>query len=187
MKLVDTDASAPSPEGDDPPPRATPPRPEHRRVAVSFLFTVAVLAGTVITIYAVFPPRNGLIVSEAVSEHRAAPQGWQLEHPTAVELDAWALAVLGERAPLPRPRGGVDVIGARPLEILRRRAVFVRYRIGADEVSLLIQRARDLPARRISRAEDRDQVEAWRDDPWTVIAVGPAASAAAWRPVVGVP
>jgi hypothetical protein len=187
MKLFNTDADAPSPEADDPPPRATPPRPEHRRVAVSFLFTIAILAGTVISIYAVFPARNGMVVSEAVAEHRAPTQTWQIAHPSPAELDLWTLAVLGESAPLPRARGTTQVVGARPLEILGRRAVFVRYLIGADAVSVLVQRARDLPPRRISRRDDDDQVESWRVDKWTVVAVGPAASAAIWRPVVGVP
>jgi hypothetical protein len=85
------------------------------------------------------------------------------------------------------------VIGARPIEILNRRAALVRYKIGPPvvagdaEVTLVVQRGRDVPKRRVSKQDDDDQVEAWRVQKWTFVAVGPEASAAQWKPALGVP
>jgi hypothetical protein len=186
MKLVESDAVGPA-AIEEAPPHPTPPRPEHRRVAISFLFTLAVLVGTVVTVYTVFPARHNIVVTTALEEHRRAPQTFQLEHPTAERLQTWALGVLDGPVVLPMPRAGLDVVGARPIEILNRRAAVVRYRIGDAEITLVVQRARDMPKRRVSRADGDDQVEGWRVQKWTFVAVGPAASAAAWKPALGVP
>jgi hypothetical protein len=192
MKLVEADAVGPA-AIEEAPPHPTPPRPEHRRVAISFLFTLAVLVGTVVMVYTVFPARHNVVVTDAIAEHRRAAQEWQLVHPGAEELETWALGVLGERVALPPPGAGVAVIGARPIDILNRRAALVRYQIGAPvvaggaEVTLVVQRARDVPKRRVSKQDDDDQVEGWRVQKWTFVAVGPAATAAAWKPAMGVP
>jgi len=52
MKLVEAESTGPV-EGDAA--LVTPPRPPHRRVSVSLVFTLTVLVGTVVTIYAMFP------------------------------------------------------------------------------------------------------------------------------------
>jgi hypothetical protein len=185
MKLVEVDQEGP-PAIEAEAPRPTPPVPEHRRVAVSLLFTTAILVGTVVAIYLAFPARHNVVVTRAVAEHRAAPT-WQIERPSAGDLRVWALGVLGERAPVPEPGPDREVVGARPLEILKRRTAMIRYRIGGAEVDVLIQRGHDVPPRRVSRRDGEDRVEAWRHGPWMFVAVGPAASAAGWKKALGVP
>src|SRR5262245_2254237 len=111
MKLVDTDAIGPS-AIEEAPPHPIPPRPEHRRVAVSFLFTLAVLVGTVVMVYTVFPARHDVVVTAAVDEHRRADRSWQLEHPRPEQVESWAIGVLGGRPPLPTPGPGVAIVGA---------------------------------------------------------------------------
>lgn len=186
MKLVETDEAGP-PAIEEAPPHPTPPRPEHRRVAVSFLLTLAVLVGTVVTVYTVFPARHNVVVTAAVDEHRRSDQTFQLTKPSGEALASWAVGVLGARLALPGPGAGVDVIGARSIEILERPAALVRYRIGTSEVTLVVQRARDVPKRRVSKQDGDDQIEAWRVEKWTFVAVGPASTAAQWRPAMGVP
>jgi hypothetical protein len=187
MKLVETDADRPEDEG-EPAPAVTPPRPEKRRAYASLVLTLAVLVGTVVTIYMVFPARQNEATRQAVAAHRRAEQPWQLEAPSRAELEAWTLALVGRDAPLPREGADLTIVGARAIEVLRHQAAFIRFRIGgAHEVSYLVQRTRDAPADRTSRGDGDDQIEAWRDGGWTVIAIGPGAGADAWRPRVGVP
>ena len=186
MKLVDTDQVGPQ-EIEEAPPHATPPRPEHRRVAVSFLFTLAVLVGTVVTVYTVFPARHNVLVTTALAEHRRAPQEWELERPRPAELASWSIGVLGGRPPLPEASSGIDVVGARAIDVLDRRAAVIGYRIGGGDVTLIVQRAHDVPPRRISRDDGDDRVESWRDKKWTIVVVGPTSSVATWAPFLGVP
>ena len=80
-------------------------------------------------------------------------------------------------------RRGADV-GARTITILRRSAAVIRYRIGDAEVTLVLQRARDLQRRSLHRDADDLRVEAWQRGPWTCVAVGPAASVTTWLPRV---
>lgn len=186
MKLVDTDEEGPV-AAQEPPVRPTPPRPEKRRVAVSLLFTVAVLVGTVVAVFTIFPERHNEIITSTVNAHRS-PGTWDVAAPPAPALEVWARAVLGEPPPLPVASPTVIPVGARAMSILSRRAALIRYRVGpTDEVSYLVQRARDVPHRRVHRREGEQQVEAWRKGPWTCVAVGPAASAATWAPALGVP
>jgi len=75
MKLVEAESTGPV-EGDAA--LVTPPRPPHRRVSVSLLFTLTVLIGTVVTIYAVFPARHNLLLTQAIARHREASSTWDL-------------------------------------------------------------------------------------------------------------
>ena len=186
MKLVDTDEVGPA-EIEEAPPHATPPRPEHRRVAVSFLFTLAVVVGTVVTVYSVFPARHNVLVTTALAEHRRADQTWQIDRPEPSQLESWSIGVLGSKPPLPMASSGINVIGARAIDILARRAAVIGYRGGNEDVTVLVQRAHDVPPRRIHKDDGDDRVEAWRDKKWTIVIVGPSKSATMWAPALGVP
>jgi hypothetical protein len=187
VKLVETDADRPEDES-EPAPVVTSSRPEKRRAYASLIFTLAVLTGTVVTIYTVFPARAQEATKLTVAAHRRAAPKWQLEAPSRPELEAWTMGLLGRDAPLPADGADLLTIGARPIEILRHQAAFVRFRIDDGyEVSYLVQRASDAPADRDSYRDGADQVEAWHAGPWTVIAIGPADQAERWRARVGVP
>jgi hypothetical protein len=185
MKVFDTDDADPSAHP-EPPVRATPPRPEKRQVTVSLLLTVTILAGTVIAVFTIFPERHNELITSTVAAHRAKAE-WEIASPPDAELRVWARAVLGDPPPLPEPATGASPIGVRSLTILDRRAALVRYRIGDTEVSYLVQRARDIPKRRVRTTDGGDAIEAWRRGPWTIVVVGPSAAADRWRPVLGVP
>ncbi len=183
MKLVDTDA----PDHEEQPPiRVTSSRPEKRRAAVSLVFTLAVLAGTVIAIFKVFPARHNQILTDTVEAHRR-PGDWEIATPDPTALRMWAIGAVGQSPPLPDNDAVATPLGARTLTILNRRGALVRYRVGTDEVTYLVQRSRDLLRRRVHRVDGTDAVEAWHQGPWTCVAVGPAASADRWRAAVGVP
>jgi hypothetical protein len=185
VKVFDTDDVDPTAHP-EPPVRATPPRPEKRQVTVSLLLTVTILTGTVIAVFTIFPERHNELITSTVSAHRATAE-WEITSPPDAALRMWARAVLGEAPPLPEPTPGLAAVGARSLNILSRRAALVRYRLGDSEVSYLVQRARDVPKRRVRTTDGADAIEAWRRGPWTVVVVGPAAAADRWRPVLGVP
>jgi hypothetical protein len=184
MKLVEADAEGPQ-VAEDEAPRPTPPRPERRRVMVSLGFTVAVLLGTVVTIYAVFPARHNYLATAAIDAHHEVAT-WQVAQPTTDMLRVWALGILGDEVPLPAAAPDLVVVGARRIELLNRPAAVVRYQIGGSDVTMVIQRARDPAARRVSRTEGGDHVESWRTGKWSIAAAGPDATAAAWAPRVGV-
>src|SRR5688572_25025916 len=147
MKLVEAESTGPV-EGDDA--LVTPPRPPHRRVSVSLLFTLTVLIGTVVTIYMTFPARNNVLVTEAIEQHRAA-QTWDLTNPTAAEVRAWAIGIAGKDVPL--PIASATIVGARRMEILNRDAALMRLQIGNDDVTYLIQRARGLAPKTHDRTD----------------------------------
>ena len=151
---------------------------------VSLGFTVAVLLGTVVTIYAVFPARHNYLATAATEAHHAS-DGWQVAAPTTDMLRVWALGILGEEVPLPAAAPDLAVVGARRVELLNRPAAVIRYRIADSDVTMVIQRSRDPGARRVSRSEGGDHVESWRRGKWSIAAVGPDATAAAWAPRVG--
>lgn len=179
MRLVDAEVV----HGDeDVPDVARPPRPEKRRVHTSLAVTFAVLVGTVATVYGLFPERHNQLLTATTAAHRD-PGAFELETPTAEELAAWSLGVLGERPPF--PGGGMDILGARRMTVLERPAVLVRYAIGGDEVTLALLRARDAPPRRHLREHGDELARSWRSGSWTVVAVGPAASADRWLAAVG--
>jgi hypothetical protein len=181
MKLVDSDAA--DPELPPPPPR---PRLDKRRVSVSFLLTMAVLVGTVATIFLVFPERHNQLVTSAVEAHHAGGP-WDLDAPDAKTLRAWTTAAVGRNPPLPAPGDDLIAIGARTTSILHRPAAVIRFQLGPDQLTFVIQRARDVQRRRVRRVEETLAVEAWRKGPWTCVVIGPAASFEAWRERIGAP
>lgn len=177
MKLVDADAE--DPRAAPPPP---PPRLDKRRVSVSFVFTVTVLVGCVVAVFTLFPSRHNQVATSALAAHRDTA-AWDLERPDAPTLIAWAKGAVGRDPPVPSGPGLVP-LGARRIAILRRPAAVIRYQVGADQVTVVLQRARDLQRRTLHEDRDGDRVEAWRAGSWTVIAVGPAATVATWLPLV---
>ncbi len=184
MKLVETDIE--TPPRVDHEPLAVPAPAEHRRVAVSFILTSAVLIATVVSIYVVFPERHNELVSTAVSLH-GEPGELDLDAPSHEALIAWSIAVVGKGAPWPAEQSRVRILGARETRVLRLRAAMVRYRIDDQVVTLLVQRARDTPPRTHRRRTGELLAVSWRRKRWTFVAVGRAATSEAWRRVIGAP
>lgn len=180
MKLVEAESTGPV-EGDDA--LVTPPRPPHRRVSVSLLFTLTVLIGTVVTIYAMFPARDNALVTEAVARHRETNPTWDLVPLDPDVLRAWAIGVVGKDAPLPGEGTTVtpSVVGVRRLTILGRAAALVRLRIGGDDVTYLVQHRRGAEPERSERRDGPLRAIAWRKGPFAIVAVGADATAASWR------
>jgi hypothetical protein len=180
MKLVEAESTGPV-EGDDA--LVTPPRPPHRRVSVSLLFTLTVLIGTVVTIYVVFPARNNLIVTEAIEHHRDPGVTWDLASPSLAELRAWMIGVVGKDPPLPGDgaQARPPIIGARRVELLRRATAVIRVRVGDDEVTYLVQHARGFAPEHTERVDGALRAVAWRRGPFTVVTVGDEATASRWR------
>jgi len=184
MRLVEADTEGPNADVEDGP--RTPPRPERRRVSVSLIFTLFVLASIVITIYTVFPPHHNAVMEAAVTAHREK-QDFELENLTQGELIAWGVAVLGRDVPWPESDAEVEILGVRTFKLLRRKGALVRYRIAKDEVSVLVQRARDTPPRKHKRQDGDHLCVSWRKTKWTFTAVGPLAGADRWMRYVGAP
>jgi hypothetical protein len=202
VRLVEAESTGPV-EGDAA--LVTPPRPPHRRVSVSLVFTLTVLVGTVVTIYAMFPARHNLLMTEAIAYHRDPGAAWDLVTPTRDALRAWMIGAIGKDAPL--PGAAATVVGARQLDILNRAAALIRLRIDDDEVTYVVQRARGIApegAERVERSETGGSAPrgadgsetggstprgidgvlravAWRSGRFTVVAVGADATAAHWR------
>lgn len=174
MHLVEAEAVGPI-EGDDA--LVTPPRPPHRRVSVSLLFTLSVLTGTVVAIYLLLPARHDLMVTEAIAHHAEAG-AWDLENPTPAELRAWSIGVVGKGAPL--PNDAVKVVGAKRLQILKRGAALIRLDIAGEHVTYLVAHARGIPSQHVIRKEGELRAEGWRRGVFTCVAVGPEASAQTW-------
>ncbi|HVK86661.1 MAG TPA: hypothetical protein VM513_21225 [Kofleriaceae bacterium] len=175
MNLVEAEAVGPV-EGDAP--LITPPRPPHRRVSVSLLFTLTVLTGTVVAIYLTFPARHNVLLTEAIAQHRDATSAWDLTAPTTPELRAWMFGVVGKDAPMP-PAGTIE--GARRIEVFERGAAVVRVQVGDDHVTYLVQRAHGVAPKRGERTDGDLHAIAWRTGPFTCVAVGPEATFASWR------
>lgn len=181
MNLVEADATGPI-EGDEP--LVTPPRPLHRRVSVSLVFTLTVLTATVVAIYLSFPARNTALMTEAIARHRESDARWDLTAPTGSELRAWAVGVIGKPPPLPATGA---VLGARETQVLGRRAAVIRVTIEHEPVTYIVQRT---PVVSPERSEARDgelRAVAWRVDDFTCVAVGRAASAASWTSALQLP
>ena len=194
MKLVETDTEGPGEgvgESLVEPGPVTPPRPEHRRAMTSMVLTLSVLTVTVVAIYLRFPPRRNQVVTTAISQHRAERHDWELAAPSADKLEGWAIGVFdanpSARPPLPMPGGRISVIGVKRYEILAHRAAVVRYRVGDDEVSLVVQRAHDVPPRTYEQRDGDDLALGWRSGPWTVVAIGPMATAPFLQKALGIP
>jgi hypothetical protein len=176
MKLVEAESTGPV-EGDAA--LVTPPRPPRRRVSVSLVFTLTVLVGTVVTIYAMFPARHNLLMTEAIARHREPGAAWDLVAPTRDALRAWMIGAIGKDAPLPGEAAAV--IGARQLDILNRTAALIRLQIGDDDVTYVVQRARGIAPEGAERVDGALRAVAWRRGRFTVVAVGADAAAARWR------
>lgn len=183
MKLVEAESTGPV-EGDAA--LVTPPRPPRRRVSVSLLFTLTVLIGTVVSIYAMFPARNNVLLTEALAHHREAHPTWDLSAPNPAELRAWVIGVVGKDVPLPGEGAPATaaIIGARRIQILNRAAALIRVRVGGDDVTYLVQHARGIAPERSERQDGGLRAVAWRKGPFTIVAVGADATAASWRAAV---
>jgi hypothetical protein len=182
MKLVETDI----PHGDEEVPEVPrPPRPERRRVYVSLALTLTVLAATVLAVYFAFPKRDNELLNAALEAHREGGP-YELDHPSAAELAAWSVGVVGHKVPWPEAPG-LEIVGTRRLQILKRAAALIRYRAGQDEVTLMVLRARDAPPRRLRRTDGAELAISWRRGPWTFVVVGEAAHVSAWQKPFGAP
>ena len=177
MNLVEAESTGPI-EGDDA--LVTPPRPPHRRISISLLFTLTVLTATIVTIYVVFPARNTVLMTEALAFHRDATPDWVLSNPSAGELRAWARAVVGTDPPLPQ----ATIVGAREIEVLGRRAAVVRVTVGGEPVTYLVQQTRVISPEHSEKADGDLRAVAWRRGQFTCVAVGREASVSAWRAIV---
>ena len=182
MKLVEAEATGPV-EGEDA--IVTPPRPPHRRVSVSLLFTLTMLVGTVVAIYALFPARHNVLLTSAIAHHRDESPAWDIATPTATELRAWAIGVAGQDVPL--PPATVAIVGARRLEVNGVRTPFIRLRVGNDEITYLVQHMRGIAPEHLERDDDDVHAIAWTRGAFACIAVGPKTSAATWRKALHIP
>jgi hypothetical protein len=175
MNLVEAEEVGPV-EGDAP--LVTPPRPPHRRVSVSLLFTLTVLIGTVVAIYMAFPARHNVLLTEAIDRHREPPD-WELKSPSPAEVRAWVLGFAGKEPPLP-PTG--TVLGASKIVVHDRDAALMRLSIDGDEVTYLCQRARGISPKYSDRTDGDLTAYAWRKGPFTCVAVGATAATGRWHP-----
>jgi hypothetical protein len=175
MHLVEAEAVGPI-EGDEP--RVTPPRPLHRRVSVSLLFTLSVLIGTVVTIYTVLPARQDVLASEAAHYHRDVPSSWDLEKPTPGELRAWAIGVIGKGVPLPTE--AATIVGALRLDVLRRPAALIGLQVAGEHVTYLVQNSRGIAPEHVEHDDGDLRTVSWRRGTYTFVAVGPRASMSSW-------
>nr|MBA3820935.1 hypothetical protein [Deltaproteobacteria bacterium] len=164
MKLVEAEAEGPI-EGEDA--IVTAPRPPHRRVSVSFLFTLTILIGTVVAIYMTFPARNNVLLTEAVDRHRDTAPAWDLSAPTPAELRAWSIGVVGKDAPLPLL--DAQIIGARQIDVLDRRAAMIRLAVGGDHVTYVVQHARGISPPKAERTDGDLRALAWRTGAFTSV------------------
>jgi hypothetical protein len=179
MKLVEPEAEGPI-EGEEP--IVTAPRPPHRRVSVSFLFTLTVLVGTVVAIYVVFPARNNLLLTEAMEAHRDVEPKWDLVAPSPDLLRGWAIAVAGKDVPL--PPADAKILSARQVDIHDRRAAIIRFVLGTDELTYLVQHGRGIPPKRKERTDGDLHAISWKAGKFTSVVVGPTATKDVWLPVV---
>jgi hypothetical protein len=175
MKLVEAEAEGPI-EGEEA--IVTPPRPPHRRVSVSIVLTLTVLIGTVVAIYVIFPARHNALLTEAIDQHRDEQQ-WDITAPSLPELRAWALGVVGKGVPLPEIPD-MRIVGAREIEVLDRRAALVRFAIGADEITYVVQHSRGMIPKGSERTDGDVHAISWRSGKFSCIAVGPDATRDGW-------
>lgn len=181
MKLVEAEAEGPI-EGEAA--VVTAPVPPHRRVSISLLFTLTVLTGTVVAIYLMFPARHNALMTEGIAQHREGKEAaWDLTAPPAAEARAWVIGLVGKGAPLPE----LAPVGARDIDVLDKRAALMRFAVGADEVTYLVQHSRGVIPKRTERTDGDLLAVAWRSGKFSCVVVGPKASAQAWMPTFRVP
>lgn len=183
--LIEAEEKQPSDE-DPPVAIARPPRPEHRRVYTSLVFTTAILVGTVVAVYLAFPARHHVFATSVAAEHRAATPAWELVAPSPAELRAWTIGVVGASAPLPPRLDATTAVGAESLVVLSRRVALVRLRHGADDLTYAVSRGHGVSPRS-SRTDGPLRIIEWRTGPWAVVAIGPDATSASWKPILGAP
>jgi hypothetical protein len=171
MKLVEAESEGPV-EGEDA--IVTAPRPPHRRVSVSLVFTLSVLIGTVVTIYVVFPARKNVLVEEALAHHRDTE--WDVTAPTPAELHAWSIGVVGPGVPVRAPDSWT-IVGAKRLHVLNRNAALVRYDVGGSPITYVVQHAHGIAPRRDEISDGDIRAVAWRRGAFSCAAVYPAAKA----------
>jgi hypothetical protein len=153
---------------------------------VSGVLALAALVATVVTVYVVFPVRHNELITQSIAAHRGEG-AWDIEGPTEIELRAWSTGSLGTAVPWPVPGPGIEVVGARSIEIQKQRTGLVRYRIDGDVVTVIAQRTRETTPRVHRRVDGAMFAISWHSGKWTLVAVGPEPSATAWRPKVGAP
>ena len=178
MNLVEAEATGPI-EGDEP--IVTPPRPLHRRVSISLLFTLTVLIATVVAIYMTFPARNDVLMTEALARHRDVAPAWDIANPTPSELRAWAIGVVGKDPPLPRTS---SIVGARETRVLDRRAALIQVAVDGEPVTYVVQQTPIVSPAHSEQADGEFRAIAWRVGEFTCVAVGKATSEPAWKSAV---
>jgi hypothetical protein len=175
------------------PSERTPTLPQEKRDpdfilrsnSVSLLLSFGVLVAIVLCVYLVFPHRDQEALTQAVAEHRSdAP--FDLARPSAAELSAWSNGVMGGEVPWPQAPG-LEIVGARSAQIMKRRAALARYVAAGVQVTLIVQRNREMPPRTRRKEAGGDLVVSWRRGKWTYVAVGTAAAQDRWKPLVGAP
>jgi hypothetical protein len=166
MKLVESDAEGPQIEESI----TTPPKPEKRRVSISLLFTLGVLIGTVVTIYGLLPARHNLLMTEAIAAHQQDSASFDLVSPSQGELRAWMIGAVGRDAPVVQ-LAGVEPAAATVVSIHRRNAAVVRYRLGTEVVTVLVQHAKGWSPSRASRDSGSVHAEMRLAGQWTVVVV----------------
>lgn len=172
MKLVEAESEGPV-EGDAA--VVTPPRPPHRGVSVSLLFTLSVLIGLVVTIYMVFPARHNVFAQRAIALHREPP-AWDLASPSPEALGAWAIGAVGKGAPVP----ALPALGASRIDVLERPAAAIRLRVGGDEVTYVVGHAGRISPEQQELHDGELRAVTWVHGAFVCVAVGPEASAATW-------
>lgn len=182
MKLVEAEAEGPvEAEGAV----VTPPRPPHRRVSVSLLFTLTILTGTVVAIYMTFPARDHALLTEALNRaHDDEP--WDLAKPSVAELRAWTIGVAGKNAPMPQlDDPSIAIVGARQIQVLEQRTAVMQLTVGGEPVTYLVQHARGIAPKRTERTDGDMRAIAWRKGPYAMAVIGPKSSK--WVGVFGKP
>ncbi len=164
--LVEAEATGPI-EGEDA--IVTPPRPPHRRVSVSLVFTLTVLIGTVVAIYVGFPPRHHVLMTEAIAQHRDEAAAWDLVQPTPAELRAFVTGAVGAKN-VPLPQEGIAE-GARRIEVLKKSTAVIRYRFAGEPVTYVVQIAASVGPD-TTETEDELRVVAWQTGRFRFVMVG---------------
>ena len=98
-------------------------------------------------------------------------------HPSAAELRAWAIGVVGKDPPLPPPAA---ILGARDIEVLGRRAAMVQVEVDGEPMTYIVQLTRGISPNRSEQVDGDLRAVAWRKGPFTCVAVGRDTSAKAW-------
>jgi hypothetical protein len=183
MKLVEAESVGPV-EGEEA--VVTPPRPPHRRVSVSLIFTLTVLIGTVVAIFLVFPARGDTVLTAAIHQHRESAPAWDLATPSPAETRAWTWGVVGAGAPLPSLEAPIEIVGVRRIQLLDRPAAVVRLRVGADAMTFVVQSSQGQGQKPAHSDRDIGDLHAiaWQSGGFTAAAVGPAATRDVWLKVV---